>query len=134
MAYDPDNSGEYIRPLPQYMDNLIVSTLSSANVELLESNFAWDTAQLRNYKMTGRQRGRNRGGSAEGRTIGPAQACPAARRRRCQRKHPRWSDLRQRLMPSKPDWASRRAQASTAGRRSAGRNRRASTSAGGADR
>jgi hypothetical protein len=50
MAYDPDNSGEYIRPLPQYMDNLIVEHPELGQCELWKA-IAWDTAKLRNYKM-----------------------------------------------------------------------------------
>ena len=48
MAYDPDNSGEYIRPLPQYMDNLIVEHSEIGQCELWKA-IAWDTAKLRNY-------------------------------------------------------------------------------------
>ena len=48
MAYDPDNSGEYIRPLPQYMDNLIVEHPEIGQCELWKA-IAWDTAKLRNY-------------------------------------------------------------------------------------
>ena len=45
-----DNSGEYIRPLPQYMDNLIVEHPEIGQCELWKA-IAWDTAKLRNYKM-----------------------------------------------------------------------------------
>ena len=50
MAYDPDSSGDYIRPLPQYMDNLIVEHPEIGQCELWKA-IAWDTAKLRNYKM-----------------------------------------------------------------------------------
>ena len=50
MAYDPNDSGEFIRPLPQYMDNLIVEHPVIGQCELWKA-IAWDTAQLRNYKM-----------------------------------------------------------------------------------
>ncbi len=50
MAYELDNSGEYIRPLPQYMDNLIVEHPEIGQCELWKA-IAWDTAKLRNYKM-----------------------------------------------------------------------------------
>jgi hypothetical protein len=50
MAYDPNDSGEYVRPLPQYLDNLIVEHPVIGTCELWKA-IAWDTAQLRNYKM-----------------------------------------------------------------------------------
>jgi hypothetical protein len=50
MAYDPNDSGEYIRPLPQYLDSLIVEHPVIGTCELWKA-IAWDTAQLRNYKM-----------------------------------------------------------------------------------
>jgi hypothetical protein len=50
MAYDPNDSGEYIRPLPQYMDNLIVEHPELGQCELWKA-IAWDTARLRNYKL-----------------------------------------------------------------------------------
>jgi hypothetical protein len=50
MAYELDNGDEYIRPLPQYMDNLIVEHPEIGQCELWKA-IAWDTAKLRNYKM-----------------------------------------------------------------------------------
>jgi hypothetical protein len=50
MPYDPNDSGEYIRPLPQYLDNLIVEHPVIGTCELWKA-IAWDTAQLRNYKL-----------------------------------------------------------------------------------
>jgi hypothetical protein len=50
-SYDQNDSGEeYIRPLPQYMDNLIVEHSELGQCELWKA-IAWDTAKLRNYKM-----------------------------------------------------------------------------------
>jgi hypothetical protein len=49
MAID-NSGGEYIRPLPQYMDNLIVEHSELGQCELWKA-IAWDTAKLRNYKM-----------------------------------------------------------------------------------
>jgi hypothetical protein len=50
MTYDPDDSGEYVRPLPQYLDNLVVEHPVIGTCELWKA-IAWDTAQLRNYKI-----------------------------------------------------------------------------------
>jgi hypothetical protein len=50
MTYDPNDSGEYIRPLPQYLDNLVVEHPVIGTCELWKA-IAWDTAQLRNYKL-----------------------------------------------------------------------------------
>lgn len=50
MTNDPNGSGDYIRPLPQYLDNLIVEHPVIGTCELWKA-IAWDTAQLRNYKM-----------------------------------------------------------------------------------
>jgi hypothetical protein len=48
MATDNDSGGEYIRPLPQYMDNLIVTHPELGQTELWKA-IAWETSKLRNY-------------------------------------------------------------------------------------
>lgn len=52
MAYDPDDSGDTYprRPLPQYLDNLIVEHPEIGRCELWKA-ICWDTAKLRNYKL-----------------------------------------------------------------------------------
>jgi hypothetical protein len=68
MAIDND-SGEYIRPLPQYLDNLIVEHPVIGTCELWKA-IAWDTAQLRNYKM---KRADSAGAIAEAAEKGTSQ-------------------------------------------------------------
>ena len=43
-----DESGEYIAPKPQYLDNLVVQHAELGQCELWKA-IAWDTAKLRNY-------------------------------------------------------------------------------------
>ena len=70
MAYNHDNSGEtYIRPLPQYLDNLIVEHSEIGTCELWKA-IAWDTAKLRNYKM-------KRADSAASITAEPERGAPS---------------------------------------------------------
>jgi hypothetical protein len=47
--YDPNDSGEnYIRPLPQFLDNLIVTHPELGTTELWKV-ICWETSKLRNY-------------------------------------------------------------------------------------